>query len=176
MIILYTGRRGAGKTLTMVKDIIQFYNNGWKIVTNVEIEGIEYELMKSEDIVALDKNTGLNNAVLVIDEIQVLFDSRRSSSNSNKSFSNFIQQIRKRNMILLCTTQFAGTTDLRIRQHTDVIVRPKFNKEYLIIDAVYYDVTATEDAMMGEEQMIYRRVVFDARYVFNRYDTRKTIV
>ena len=175
MIILYTGRRGAGKTLTMVKDIIQFYNSGWKIVSNVPIEGIEYELMNSEDIISLDKNTKLNNAVLVIDEIQILFDSRRSGSGGNKSFSNFIQQIRKRNIILLCTTQFAGTTDLRIRQHTDVIARPKFNKENLVIDVIYYDITATEDNLYSEE-IINRRVVFDARQVFNRYDTKKTIV
>lgn len=175
MIVLYTGRRGSGKTLTMVKDAIKFYNNGWKVISNIHIVGIEYTYLKTEDIINMDKNSEFNNCVLVIDEIQVLFDSRRSSSKDNKNFSNFIQQIRKRNIIVLCTTQFAGTTDLRIRQHTDVIARPSFKKEFNVVDCIYYDITSSEEGLF-QDSMISKRVVFNAFPIFELYNTNQTIV
>lgn len=175
MLVGYTGRRGAGKTLTMVKDIVKFYNNGWKIYSNIEIKGVPTTILTSEEIAFIDKDSSIKNCVLVIDEIQVIFDSRRSGSKANKNFSNFIQQIRKRNIILLYTTQYAGTTDLRIRQHTDIIVRPRYNKNFEICDVVYFDITASEDAFMLDSMPFNKRVVFDARTIFDLYDTKKAI-
>ena len=175
MIVGYTGRRGAGKTLTLVKDVIKFKALGWTIYSNIKIEGVETNELTSEDIIDIDKKSELRNCVFVIDEIQVLFDSRRSSSKENKNFSNFIQQIRKRNIILLYTTQYAGTTDLRIRQHTDIIARPRYNKAFKICDVIYFDITASEEAFMSDSMPFNKRVVFDARQIFNLYDTNKTI-
>ena len=175
MIIGYTGRRGAGKTLTMVKDIIKFKGAGWKIYSNIKINGIETENLTTDDIINIDKKSELRECVFVIDEIQVLFDSRRSGSKANTSFSNFIQQIRKRGIILLYTTQYAGTTDLRIRQHTDVIVRPRYNKKFMVCDVIYFDITASEDNFMLDTMPFNKRVVFDARQIFDLFDTNKTI-
>jgi len=55
-----------------------------------------------------------------------IFDSRRSMAKQNLKFSNFIQQIRKRNIILLGTTQYSNTVDLRLRQHLDIIAYPNY--------------------------------------------------
>lgn len=33
-IVLYKGKRGCGKTLTMVKDGFKYYLNGWKVLRN----------------------------------------------------------------------------------------------------------------------------------------------
>ena len=175
MIVLYTGRRGSGKTLSMVKDIIRFKDNGWDIYSNIEIKGVTTNTLNTEDIINLDKKSELKECVFVIDEIQVLFDSRRSTSKTNTGFSNFIQQIRKRGIILLATTQFAGTTDLRIRQHTDIIVRPRYNKKFKVCDVIYFDITASEDNFMLDDMPFNRRIVFDARTIFDLYDTNKTI-
>ena len=175
LIVLYTGRRGSGKTLTMVKDILKFKEAGWTIYSNIEIKGVDTQTLETEDIINFDKKSEMKNCVFVIDEIQVLFDSRRSTSKTNTDFSNFIQQIRKRGIILLATTQFAGTTDLRIRQHTDIIVRPRYNKKYFLVDVIYFDITASEDSFMLDEMPFNRRLVFDARTIFNLYDTNKTI-
>ena len=102
MIVLYTGRRGAGKTLSMVKDGYKFSLNGYKVYSNIELGFAEY--VENDWILNIHK-TELHDIVLIIDEIQLLIDSRRSARKGNVDFSYFIQQIRKRNIIILCTTQ-----------------------------------------------------------------------
>src|SRR6056297_3574447 len=100
-IVLYKGRRGAGKTLTMVKDGLSYYLDDVKVYRNFYCSFGEY--IDNEDILKLDKKSTLNNCVIMIDEIQIFFDSRRSMAKANVLFSNFIQQVRKRNITILCT-------------------------------------------------------------------------
>lgn len=170
MIILYKGRKGSGKTLSMVKDAYNYYCDGWKVFSNMEsVKFATY--VPSDEIVAIDKNTVMSNCVLLIDEFQVMFDSRSSASNQNKKFSNFIQQIRKRDIIMLTTTQFANTVDLRLRQNLDVVVSVKFDKELEVCEGYYLDITSIEDM---EEPDTFE-VVFDAKEVFPLYNTKERI-
>src|SRR3972149_3309599 len=113
MIVLYKGRRGCGKTLTMVKDGLLYYLKGYRVLRNFECSFGEN--ISDEEILNLNKNSNIFNCILMMDEVQIFFDARRSMRNQNLNFSNFIQQIRKRNIILLGTTQFANTVDLRFR-------------------------------------------------------------
>jgi hypothetical protein len=173
MIVLYTGRRGAGKTLTMVKDAYKYKEKGYKIYSNIELNFSEF--MENEDIINIQK-TDIEDAVLVIDEIQLLLDSRRSSRKGNLDFSYFIQQIRKRRIIILCTTQFSGTVDLRLRQHVDVVARPKYDKELKVCEVTYIDMTAMNDNMFINDvdfQMPVISIVYDAELIFNLYDTNR---
>lgn len=178
MIILYKGRRGAGKTLTMTKDAYNFYVHGWRIYSNIEFN-FPHEYINEDDIISIDENSTINNCVLVIDEIQILLDSRRSGKGRNVDFSHFIQQIRKRNIIVLCTTQFTSTVDLRLRQHVDVVAKPRFNKEYQVCEVTYLDITALEefDALIEEDDSPPPAVTtaFDARQVYPLYDTFKIV-
>src|SRR3990170_3083911 len=128
MIILYKGRRGAGKTLSMIKDGLRYYQNGFKILRNFTLSFRTF--ISNEEILLLDKNSKIDNCVLMIDEMQIFFDSRRSMKTESINFSNFIQQIRKRNITLLCTTQYSNTIDLRLRQHLDIVAYPNFNKKF----------------------------------------------
>lgn len=171
MIVLYTGRRGCGKTLTMVKDGYKYSLNGFKIYANIELQFSEF--LENEQIINIQK-TDIENAVLIIDEIQLLLDSRRSARKGNLDFSYFIQQIRKRNIIILCTTQFSGTVDLRLRQHVDIVARPKFDKEFNVCEVTYIDMTALNDNMfMSDTEFIIPSIsiVYDAEPVFPLYDT-----
>ena len=168
MIIMYKGRRGAGKTLTMVKDALSFYDNGWTIYSNFDIS-IPYKKISNEDIINLPNNKGIRDCVLMIDEIQTIIDSRRSMKSDNLNFSYFIQQIRKRNIILLCTTQFTRTTDLRLREHVDIIVKPKINLNYPIVEAQYFDITSEEDLGFIESRII----IFNPALVWGLYDTNE---
>lgn len=178
MIVLYKGRRGAGKTLTMTKDAYNYYCMGWTVYSNIEFN-FPHEYISEDDILNIDGDSPIANCVLVIDEIQILLDSRRSARNRNVDFSYFIQQIRKRGIILLCTTQFTGTVDLRLRQHVDVLVKPKFHKRLQVCEVYYMDLTAIEeiDFMMYDpaEVAAMRSVVYDARSVYGLYDTNRIV-
>ncbi|MFW6130936.1 MAG: zonular occludens toxin domain-containing protein [Atribacterota bacterium] len=175
MIVLYKGARGRGKTLTMTKDALKYYNNGWRVYSNME--GLPFATYISpEDIMKIDKNSDLRDCVLVVDEVQVLFDSRASMRKENRGFSYFIQQIRKRGLIFLATTQFAGTVDLRFRQHVDIIAVPNFNKYYKVCEVEYIDITSQEDLEFLMTEPKSKKVLFDARPIFNLYNTKELII
>lgn len=173
MIVLYTGHRGKGKTLTLVKDALKFKLSGWRVLSNFKTSFSE--LITSEEIRKINKESNIRNVVLLIDEIQIFFDSRRSSQKQNLEFSNFIQQIRKRGIILLCSTQHTRTLDLRILIHVDIQAIPKFKKvaknEY-ICEVDYIDVLSHEEQ---EEQTQRRTIVYDPKPIFGLYDTNNEV-
>ena len=176
MIVIYKGARGRGKTLTMCRDAKKFTENGWKVYSNMQ--GLKIgEYITNEKILAIDKNEEvLFNCVLVIDEIQTLFDSRTSMKKENRDFSYFLQQIRKRGIVMLTTTQFTNTIDLRLRQHIDVIVIPRFIKKYNVCEVKYIDLRTIEDAEFGVTEPECVTIVYDAEKIFGIYDTREMIV
>ena len=173
MIIMYQGRRGAGKTLTMVKDALKYKKQGWKIYSNIEL-GFSHEYISETDILKIDEDSDINNSVLVIDEIQLLLDSRRSTAGTNLNFSYFVQQIRKRNMILLCTAQFGGTVDLRLRQHTDILAKPRYNKEFKVCEVSYIDLTAIDEYNIFDKPKTIT-VTFNCEPLFDNYNTNQII-
>ena len=94
----------------------------------------------------------------------------------NLNFSNFIQQIRKRNIILLGTTQYANTVDLRFRQHCDIVVYPKFVKDLNVCEVLYVDATSTEDLLFNRvSQPTTIPLVYEADKVFKLYNTDELI-
>lgn len=175
MICLYKGRRGSGKTLTMLKDGLKLYHNGYKILRNFECSFGKY--ISNEEILSLDKNSNIDNCVLMIDEMQIFFDSRRSMQKSSINFSNFIQQIRKRNIIMLCTTQYSSTIDLRLRQHLDIVCYPYFSKKFNICEVLYIDLTSIEDNLLTAKSSAptSTRIIYYAPPLFKIYDTTQMI-
>lgn len=170
LVVMYKGRRGAGKTLTMVKDAYKYYLNGYKILSNIKLPF--GELINESDILALDKESNLYNCVILLDELQIFFESRRSMKKQNLDFSNFIQQLRKRNITLLGTTQYSNTVDLRFRQHTDIIAYPRFIEQLNVCEVIYTDVTAFEDTQfMDESQLPSVKIVYSPIEIFKLYNT-----
>jgi len=174
-IILYTGRRGAGKTLTMVRDAYKYYLNNWKIITNMT-SLVFGEKMEGEEILKIDKSSNLNNCILVFDEIQIYFDSRSFGSKKNKTFSNFIQQIRKRNIILLVTTQYLNTIEKRLRQHIDIEVYPDYIEKYPICKATYIDITSLENNILETlKEPKSTTTIYDPLPIFKLFKTEEII-
>lgn len=179
MIVLYKGSRGCGKTLSMVKDGYAYYLEGYRVLHNFECKFGEY--IENEEILALSKESDLNNCVLMIDEIQIFFDNRRSMTKQNITFSNFVQQIRKRNIIILATTQYSNTIDVRLKQHLDIIGFPAFKKDKNICVITYMDLTRLQDndLMLGTDAEIKPltvKIVFNGQNLFNLYNTKEMIV
>lgn len=175
MILMYKGGRGRGKTLSMVMEGLLYLLDGYRILRNFECAFGEY--ISNDEILAIDKNSEIYNCVMMIDEIQVFFDNRRSMNPSNLRFANFIQQARKRNIIILCTTQFSNTVDLRINQHLDIIVYPNYKKEYDVCEMTYIDITRLQDnALVQDFKPAEFKMVFDAKPIYPLYNTAEMIV
>ena len=173
-IVLYKGRRGAGKTLTMVKDGLSYYLDDVKVYRNFYAAFGKY--IDNDEILKLDKKSTLNNCVIMIDEIQIFFDSRRSMAKANVLFSNFIQQVRKRNITILCTTQFTNTIDLRLRDHVDIMVSPRYINyyDYDLVEVYYRDITFADDEFMGG--IIPTTIIlYNPVPLFNLYNTEEMI-
>lgn len=178
-IVLYKGKRGAGKTLTMVKDGVEYLMNGWRVLRNVE--SMEFgEYISEDEILNMDKESDIHDCVILMDELQIFFDSRRSQKKQNLQFSNFVQQIRKRNIILLGTTQYSNTIDLRLRQHVDIVGYPRFDKELEVCSVSYIDMTSIEDDMMGDMiDSVFTpsvvTIVYDPKPIFKLFNTSEMI-
>jgi hypothetical protein len=174
MIVLYKGRRGSGKTLTMIKDGFRYYKNGYKILRNFTCSFGKY--ISDEQILNLNKDSNIKNCVLMMDEVQIFFDARRSMRKQNLQFSNFVQQIRKRNIILLGTAQYANTVDLRFRQHVDIVAYPNFYKKLNVCEVIYVDMTSVEDNILGQIKTPHHiKIVYNPIPLFNLYKTEEMI-
>lgn len=168
MILLYKGARGKGKTLTMVKDAYFFFLNGYRIISNFTLRFGEH--IPSEEVLKLNRESKLMNCVLVLDELQLFFDSRNFSKKENKDFSNFIQQTRKRNIHILGTTQYVNTIELRFRQHIDIVVYPHYDPFTQCCRVLYFDITLLEDDLdpLDINPVL---IVYDATKIFPLFDT-----
>lgn len=176
LVVLYKGKRGCGKTLSMVKDGYIHYLRGWKVYANFFTTFSTY--LDEDAIVSLNESSPYHDCVIMIDEIQILFDSRRSGRKQNLNFSYFIQQIRKRNIIVLCASQFSNTIDMRLRQHVDIIAYPMFDKVTKVCEVRYVDITSTEQDIFSigmEKSFKLGITIFEGKYIFPLYDTRQLI-
>lgn len=169
MIVLYVGRRGCGKTTTMIKDAYAFKNQGWRVFSNMNSLSFADEILDIPQILSLLEGDE-SDIVVVLDEIQTFIDSRRSMRKRNVDFTYYIQQIRKRNVVILASTQFARRVDLAFREHVDVLCRPRFLDEFPVVVASYEDLTSLDDG-----SLVVGEVVFDPRGVFALFDTTETI-
>lgn len=175
MIIIYVGRKGRGKTLTLVKDAYFYYLKGWKILSNMQ--DLQFgETFNPKDLFNNNFLKELKNTVLVIDEIQHFFDSRRSMSKKNIDFTHFLQQIRKNNIRLLGSIQRIGNVDLRVREQLDILVFPNHIKDFGICEALYIDETSIEDGDLGNILKSEIKIIFDAKPIYKLYNTREQII
>lgn len=171
-IVLYKGRRGSGKSLTMVKDGVINFKKGWDILRNFDCAF--GKPITNEQILNLDKFSEIRKCIILVEEIQIFFDSRRSMKTQNIQFSNFIQQVRKRDISIYATSQYANTVDLRFRQHVDIVALPKYDDKLKVCEVTYIDMTSKEDILDSfDKPHISARVVYDARPIFPLYNTRE---
>ena len=123
---LAIGRQGSGKTAFITKLLVDNYSSDKKVYSNYSLFGIDYEKITFDnkrnknaiDIldVIKDKPNYFNNSIMLLDEIHLYFDSRDFMKHNNRIIQNFFSQLRKRNILLLATTQYILHLDIRIRR------------------------------------------------------------
>lgn len=123
---LAIGRQGSGKTAFITKLLVDNYNSSRKVYSNYSLFGIDYQKITFDnrrnknaiDIlnVISDNPNYFNNSIMLLDEIHIYFDSRDFMKQNNRIIQNFFSQLRKRNILLLATTQYILHLDIRIRR------------------------------------------------------------
>jgi len=123
---LAIGRQGSGKTAFITKLLVDNYSISRKVYSNYSLFGIDYQKITFDnkrnknaiDIlnVISDNPDYFNNSIMLLDEIHIYFDSRDFFKRNNRIIQNFFSQLRKRNILLLATTQYILHLDVRIRR------------------------------------------------------------
>lgn len=121
MLIGIQGGLGTGKTIMLVRYLLQDYTNGYPIVSNFDLKNINYTPFDVHDFLKKNNNKiELKNCTIGIDELTVYVDCRLSGSKKNVFFSYLVMQSRKRSVDLYYITQDFGTIDKRVNHHTHI--------------------------------------------------------
>lgn len=131
MIIGIISPKGQGKTVSMVKMMLEGLTKGNRIMANMKNLTFDYELLGDDFFKNFSKYSFDEGALICIDEIHIFVDSRNSSSTRNKLMSYLFTQTSKRNIRLLYTTQFYHQIDKRLRDNTEIFIRCK---KVIVID------------------------------------------
>ena len=114
MLIGIMGKMGAGKTLSA--SILASYLSratGAPLYANYALRGAT-RMKTMQDIF------GLNSAILVFDEMWLTMDSRQWKD--NVFLTRWINQTRKKKMIVFYTTQHIRQIEMRARNATDILI------------------------------------------------------
>ena len=122
----FIGPRGGGKSSSAAGLAALHMVKGGAVASNLEIKapcGCVSHDVSLTDLASLDEK--LSGALVVIDELPVLFNSKASQSVKNQLMGLFLAQSRKRSISLFYTAQNFMWVDNRIRYLTDVVVSCK---------------------------------------------------
>lgn len=132
MIFLYSGTPGSGKSLHAVSDMLRHNDRGWPVISNFEVNHVS---VKNPDRMMWTDNDALSSSMLeqyaayywqsegeqvreerillVIDECQLIFNSRDWKRNS--SWVSFFSQHRKMGYKVILIAQQREMIDKQIR-------------------------------------------------------------
>lgn len=136
-IIGVIGDLGGGKTLsaTSLSIILNYLFKDKDILTNTPLNKITHELIEQSN--QLDER---KNKIILMDEVQLYADCRKSTSHSNFFTSAITTDIRKRDNFLIWTAPDAGLVDLRIRKRTLLFLKPNKLNDRLLIELYVSDI------------------------------------
>lgn len=132
MIYAFTGKTGSGKTYSMVSQAYLFWKSGVDIYSNTVLFFDKFKPSFLEKITSrilgepikrgrityfedINEILEIHNGLILFDEAQVLFNARQWES-LPAEFQYKLQQHRKHQLDLFCTTQNLGTIDITYRR------------------------------------------------------------
>lgn len=161
---------GSGKTLSLTRYVYREYLKGKKIYSNMHFN-FPYERITKEKLLKYkEDHTLFNNCIIVIDEIHVFIDSRRSMSKGNVDIGHLLVMTRKLGVDLYWTSQQEHQVDRRLRDNTEIKIRCE-----------------SEKVMIGETEIVFidnlliridgytETESFVGNNYFALYDTREII-
>lgn len=114
-LIFIFGKKGAGKSLYMVKQMIKYLKKGWTVYTDIDnckLSGVR--IMNAMD---LSEFAPVENSAIFLDEAGILFDNR-NFKNFNSGLRDFFKLQRKYKCRVFLNSQ-SFDIDKKIRDVTD---------------------------------------------------------
>ena len=131
VLVMISGWRGVGKTLTMTmlgliqrERYTEMGMKNWKLMANYPVIGADVVDPKIVDQLATF-DPRMSNSTVLVDELPSYFPNRKSLRGINVDFSTFIQQVRKRNIEIIFTAQVPLRVDVQITEQVDWYVIPE---------------------------------------------------
>lgn len=168
MICGWVGMMGSGKSISLVKQIIDIIakNPQTKIYSNMHLN-IPYTRLTLEILMEYKQDhKKFDNCIIVIDEIHIFMDSRRSMSNRNIGIASLLVMSRKLSLKLFWTSQQEHQVDRRLKSNTDITT---FCNSYMV-----QDILIVENKMITMDGRVYNKRFIGNKY-FNKYDTNEII-
>ena len=169
-LYIAVGRQGSGKTLFMIKLLIDNLKYKSKIFSNINLYNIDRDYTKislstREETITdvplmldmLDDDINVfNDSIIFLDEIHKDLDSRDFWSESSRKIQGFFSQLRKRNCLVLATAQYFMLIDNRVRKQCfnvfDMrkISNEMFNVVVSEVDGYYYRPIINYDVKLSD--------------------------
>lgn len=177
---LAIGQQGSGKTVFITKLMIDNLKNKKRVFSNYTLFDVDYvkvtlsdrdndllkDVPKILDLLEDDPNY-FNDSIILLDEMHLDLDSLDFMRKNNRRMQVFFSQLRKRNILLLGTTQYFMNVDIRIRRQClnvfdmENIGKGLFRVTTNKVDGYYFDPIS--------EYMV------DLSHYFTYYDTNEII-
>lgn len=125
---LSIGKQGSGKTALITKFIVDNMPTRPTIFSNYHLIGIDYTPITFDNTLERDKGkldildvlkedpAYFNGSIMALDEIHIYFDSRDFMKENHRIVQTFFSQLRKRDILLLGTTQYIMNFDVKLRR------------------------------------------------------------
>ena len=169
-LYIAVGRQGSGKTLFMIKLLIDNLKYKSKIFSNINLYNIDRDYTKislstREDTITdvplmldlLDNDINIfNDSIILLDEIHKDLDSRDFWSESSRKIQGFFSQLRKRNCLVLATAQYFMLIDNRVRKQCFNVFDMRklsdemFNVVVSEVDGYYYRPIINYDVKLSD--------------------------
>lgn len=169
-LYIAVGRQGSGKTVFMIKLLIDNLKYKSKIFSNINLYNIDRDYTKislstREDTITdvplmldmLDDDINVfNDSIIFLDEIHKDLDSRDFWSESSRKIQGFFSQLRKRNCLVLATAQYFMLIDNRVRKQCFNVFDMRklsnemFNVVVSEVDGYYYRPIINYDVKLSD--------------------------
>lgn len=163
-VVMLVGDRGTGKTLFAVSLAKYYADHNINVFTNITLKGIHHIPLAFNEI--KDFPPFLHDGIIILDEMHVGADSYKFLTKDVQGITNFITQIRKRNLTFIYITQNYTTIAKRLRLQTNHAYQfTKIDDGIAQVD-IY-------DVMNFYEHL--NTIIFNGREFYGYYDTKQII-
>ena len=165
------GEAENGKTTYMVKDVIKKLNEGTyaHAYSNIHIRHPKVSFIHYDELLKLKAPTekGLATHLVALDQIHRYVDARRSNSQANVDFSNWLIETRQHGVDLIYTTWMRSVVDKRLRPFTNLYVLAQRGE-----NGFEYDLIDKEAGELGPPRLMPWSM---AREVWKQFDSTELI-
>ena len=151
----------------------KYANEGLKVVSVFPLFNIKHLQITYEQLVHDLLEQGfpdyLYNAVIFLDELQIVCDSYNFNSKETRAFTKLVTQLRKLKSTMYWSTQIFSMVALRVRAQTNFIIQLEPSVTKGVSKVSVFDYMGHDNGIKG------KNFIFDGRPYFNRFDTNWVI-